>query len=652
MWINCNGTGLRKALRRWVRVSTQRLQKTDGAENEPRVGDCHLEAAPIAEGARPYHSDVTAHDVLIQYESRLGDLHTGIAQLRLPYALATVILAVAIGVFAVLSFYAIRTQMSFLWPSLPALIAALSARRLQRYGRARSRMWRLNRFYERAVERVKGNWARSGTTGTEFSHPDHVYAADLDVVGEGSLFELLCTVRTSVGRRGLANYLLNAPTLQETLLRQQAVRELQGNTDLRERIATLGEFEFLESQQATFDDWLNSPRLSFARLLPAIALTSSALLAGLVLSGFLGIMSWTNAAIWISPLIAFHSGVGLYFRSRVNRAADWLRPVSIETRVLREGLLVLERGQFRSAKLLQLAEQARNGSASLRILERFLNWFELRDRDIWFYGPSLALMAGTQLYMAIERWQRKHGESLRMWLEAWAEFEALNALAAYGYENPDNTFPEFAEGACFDAQDLGHPLLPAHSCVVNDISLTRETPFYVVSGSNMSGKSTLLRSIGLNAVLAFAGAPVRARALRLSAFSIFASLSVVDSLLAGKSKFLAEVDRLRRAIEASERGTTVLFVVDEILSGTNSRDRRIAAEAVVRTLVNRGAIGALSTHDLALTDIAEAEGLRGVNVHMGSRDEHNPMEFDYRLKPGVTKETNALAIARMAGVPV
>jgi DNA mismatch repair ATPase MutS len=229
----------------------------------------------------------------------------------------------------------------------------------------------------------------------------------------------------------------------------------------------------------------------------------------------------------------------------------------------------------------------------------------------------------------------------------------LNALSAYGYENPDNTFPELArDAACFHASDLCHPLLPAASCVANDIELQPNQPFYIVSGSNMSGKSTLLRAIGLNAVLAFAGAPVRARVLRLSGLSIFASLSIVDSLLNGKSKFLAEVDRLRQAIESEVPNSPVLFLVDEILSGTNSSDRRIAAEAVVRTLVDRGAIGALSTHDLALTEIATAKGMRGVNVHMGSRAGGDPMDFDYRLKPGVTAETNALAIARLAGVPV
>lgn len=224
----------------------------------------------------------------------------------------------------------------------------------------------------------------------------------------------------------------------------------------------------------------------------------------------------------------------------------------------------------------------------------------------------------------------------------------LNSLAAYGYENPENAFPELDDKpASFEARELGHPLLPRSSCVRNDIHLTGVSRFYIVSGSNMSGKSTLLRAIGLNAVLAFAGAPVRASALRLSGLSIFASLSIVDSLLNGKSKFLAEVDRLRQAIESDDPNRPVLFLVDEIFGGTNSRDRRIAAEAVVRTLVNRGAIGALSTHDLALTEMAGA-----VNVHMGSRSGTDPMDFDYLLKPGVTKESNALAIARLAGVPV
>jgi hypothetical protein len=588
----------------------------------------------------------------VHYENRIRELQAGIAQLHLPQVHAAAILTIALGVFLATAFYAIRGEASCFWSSLPVPVAAVSARRLQRHRELKLRMCRLKRFYDRAVRRVQGDWAATGVAGEEFLNPGHVYATDLGVVGEGSLFELLCTARTSIGRRGLADYLLQMNSLEETLLRQDAVRELQARTDLREKIATLGDFDFIESHPGAFEDWLHSPKFSAAFSLRVLSAITSALVLGAALAGILGLASWINVAIAIAPLLALHAGIGIIFRSRVNRTLPFLHSMSVETSVLREGLHILERERFQSAKLRQLAEQVRDSSRSIRKLERLLDAIGQRDKD-WFYLPSRALLAGTQSCMAIEQWRTDHGESLSVWMRAWAEFEALNALATYSFENPDNTFPEFVNTAAhFEAAGLGHPLLPNTSCVVNDVALNRECPVYVISGSNMSGKSTLLRAIGLNAVLAFAGAPVRARALRLSGLSIFASLSVVDSLLNGKSKFLAEVDRLRQAIESAVPDKPVLFLVDEIFSGTNSPDRRTAAEAVVRTLLDHGAIGVLSTHDLTLTEIVNAQGITGVNMHMASRNERDPLEFDYRLKPGVTTETNALAIARLAGVPV
>ena len=227
------------------------------------------------------------------------------------------------------------------------------------------------------------------------------------------------------------------------------------------------------------------------------------------------------------------------------------------------------------------------------------------------------------------------------------------ALACYSYEHPDNIFPKLLEGeTAFEAKSLGHPLLPVNDCVRNNISLNEQTKFYVISGSNMAGKSTLIRAIGLNAVLAYTGAPVCAEAMALSLFSVCASISVQDSLLRGKSKFLAELDRLKQAINLTANRNPVLFLIDEILSGTNSRDRRIAAEAIIKTLVERGAIGILSTHDLMLTELAASAELHGANMHMGSKDRSDPMNFDYLIKPGVTNESSALAIARLAGVPI
>jgi DNA mismatch repair ATPase MutS len=190
------------------------------------------------------------------------------------------------------------------------------------------------------------------------------------------------------------------------------------------------------------------------------------------------------------------------------------------------------------------------------------------------------------------------------------------------------------------------------ACVRNDICWDDARRFYVISGSNMAGKSTLLRTIGLNLVLAYAGAPVCAERMTASRLAICASIAVQDSLLNGKSKFMAEMERIKLALNVPSEEGPVLFLVDEILSGTNSKDRRMAAEAILRALLQQGAVGALSTHDLALTELAELPELAGANIHMGSRIDSDPMDFDYLLKPGITNQSSALAIARLAGVAV
>jgi DNA mismatch repair ATPase MutS len=324
-------------------------------------------------------------------------------------------------------------------------------------------------------------------------------------------------------------------------------------------------------------------------------------------------------------------------------------PVASEITLIHEGLDLLGSERFTASKLRVLSQRAASSGPAIRLLMPWFRVLQERTKD-WFYLPSLWLLLGSQSALAIEAWRVRHRDALKQWLDAWAEFEALNSLACYAHESPEDCWPDVEAGsAFFAAEELGHPLMPNGACVKNNISLGSPSRFFVVSGSNMAGKSTLLRSIGLAAVLAFAGAPVRARALRLGVMHVCASISIVDSLREGKSKFLAEVERLRNTLVLAD-SHPVLFLIDEIFSGTNSPDRQAAADAVVRTLAERGAVGAVSTHDIALSAIS-VHG--GANVHMASREgSDNPLDFDYRLKPGVTPESNALAIARMVGVPV
>ena len=590
-------------------------------------------------------------ELAAEYSEKIRLLQDGLDAARSQAAIATGALLLAIALLLLTGVSAIRKQAPFFIPLLMVPAIAVAGRWVRSQRREVNRTWRLRGQYEHALQRVNGEWIGNGSDGLEFHDPNHIYSNDLNVLGEGSLFELLCIARTSIGRRGLAGYLLSAPTMDEIRGRQEAVGELRDQQGLRDNLALLGKFDFNESSWETFASWLDSPELTYTNWMRAAVFVSSISVLAIVTAGFLGLLPWRGVQNLVAPLLAFHAAVGLHFRDRVKQMIGWLGPISVETQVLREGLYLMENQPFQSAKLTGLASKAKGGSAALKHLERLLAAVSERNKD-WFYGPSVILLVGTQLCWAIENWRKQHGVALRIWLEAWAEFEALNSLANYAYENSDSSFPEFSDLPMFEAKELGHPLLPVEGCVRNDIELNGQSRFYLISGSNMSGKSTLLRAIGLNAVLAFAGAPVRAGALRLSRLSVGASLSVADSLLNGKSKFMAEVDRLRQILEAASADAPVLFLVDEIFAGTNSRDRRVATEAVVRTLLERGSIGALSTHDLALTEIAEAPELGGVNVHTGSRGGGDPMDFDYRLKPGITDETNALAIARLAGVPV
>jgi len=258
-----------------------------------------------------------------------------------------------------------------------------------------------------------------------------------------------------------------------------------------------------------------------------------------------------------------------------------------------------------------------------------------------------------QLAFALEAWRRKSGPALRRWLDAVGEMEALCALAAYAWEHPADPFPEFVSGGpSFEGDDLAHPLLEESRAVRNGVRLGGDLRALIVSGSNMSGKSTLLRTVGVNVALALAGAPVRASRLRLSPLALGASIRVLDSLKGGTSRFYAEIQRLHQIMELAGGGLPVLFLLDELLHGTNSHDRRIGAEAIVRGLVDRGAIGLLTTHDLALASIAERVASRAANVHFEDHLENGRMRFDYRLRAGVVEKSNALELMRSVGLEV
>jgi DNA mismatch repair ATPase MutS len=319
-------------------------------------------------------------------------------------------------------------------------------------------------------------------------------------------------------------------------------------------------------------------------------------------------------------------------------------------------LLRLEREPLESELLAALkARIATGGVPASKQIAKLRRLIEYRDQanNQMFAIIAEPLLWSPQFAFAIERWRQTSGPHIGEWIQAVGEIEALSSIAGYASEHPEDPFPELTgEGPLFDAQGIGHPLIPPQAAVRNDVRLDREMRLLLVSGSNMSGKSTLLRSVGLNTVLAWAGAPVRAVRLRLSPLAVGAAMRAQDSLVDGKSRFYAEITRLRGVVDLIDGPVPLLFLLDEILSGTNSHDRLIGAAAVVKNLVQRGSIGLVTTHDLALAHIADDLAPNAANVHFEDHIEDGRIAFDYRMRPGVVRKSNALELMRSVGLDV
>ena len=351
----------------------------------------------------------------------------------------------------------------------------------------------------------------------------------------------------------------------------------------------------------------------------------------------------------------------------MSRALAGVESAERDLALLVEVLAGIERGRFSAPKLRALADAlAVDGATASRLVGRLRRRLGILDatRNELFAPIAYPLLVRSLTAVAVDRWRARYGGAVVRWVDVVGEFEALCSLSGYAYEHPADVFPAFVdEGPLFDAEALAHPLMSPAVAVPNDVriaGLPAEagadvargfSRALIVSGSNMSGKSTLLRAVGLNVVLAQAGAPVRAARLRLSRLALGATLRVEDSLQAGQSRFYAEILRIRDILAVARGPVPLLFLLDEILHGTNSHDRRIGADAIVRALVGAGAIGLVTTHDLALTELAgRLEGV--VNVHFEDRIEDGRMAFDYRMRPGVVEHSNALELMRAIGIEV
>lgn len=564
------------------------------------------------------------------------------------------------------------------WPAWPMPLPFLGfALLIYWHGRVRARVEDLDRaarFYEEGLARIRDRWRGLGPEGARYKDLDHLYAEDLDLFGDGSLFQLLCRARTRAGEDALAAWLM-APADPETIrARQVAVEELGPRLALREELARLGEDVHDELDPEALRAW---SALSADPLAPV----HRGLAVGFAALNVAGLAAWSAGAIpasfGVAPLVL----AGVYLALlRKPIGATGAQLAGMGSHLARLGL-VLERLEAHEADapllretVSRLTQGGVRPSAAIRRLSWLLSIRESFDRNQMLIPLSILLCLPVHFTHALVAWRARHGRAVDAWLEAAGAFEALLSLASHHFEHPEDVFPrvETHPHPLLEGQGLGHPLLPAAKCKRNDIALGTPGPspapedgadprldirgdpaptMLVISGSNMSGKSTMLRTVGINCVLALAGGTVRAASLRVTPVAIGASIHILDSLQEGQSHFFAEMARLREIVRLQEGPLPVLFLLDELMHGTNSHDRRIGALAVLRKLLANDALGLVTTHDLALGELAK-EDRRVGNAHFEYRMEDGRMVFDYTMRPGVVTASNALEVMRSLGLEV
>jgi hypothetical protein len=536
--------------------------------------------------------------------------------------------------------------------AFPALSFAVLMYRHDRVVWAHRAATRAIVFYQRGIGRIEDRWAGAGESGEQFRDEHHLYANDLDLFGHGSLFELLSIARTQAGEAHLAEWLKEPASADEIRARQEAVTELTPALDLRETLALAGaDVGAIGVEPDALVEWAERAPVLGARWLRGVAtcLTTCAV-------GSAAYMAFTGDYAYFIAVLLLEAAFSIPRRSRVQQALHAADAPARDLDVLAHVLERIESEQFGAARLIALGRQLGTAgtpaSVAIRRLHRLVELHDWQHNQ--FFGPvAAALLWGTHLAWAIEEWRRLHGEGVRTWLRTVGEFEALSSLSAYRYEHPADVWPEIVIGdAGFKGVGLGHPLLPDARMVRNDVRLWNDTRLLVVSGSNMSGKSTLLRTVGINAVLALAGAPVRATALRITPLAIGATLRIQDSLQEGRSRFFAEITRIRNLSDTARGPLPLLFLLDELFHGTNSHDRLAGASGTLRSLLNHGAIGMITTHDLAVTAVADGLSPRAINVHFEDHFEGDEITFDYSMKPGPVTRSNALALMRAVGLEV
>jgi hypothetical protein len=523
----------------------------------------------------------------------------------------------------------------------------------------------LERLNTEAIARMNRDWSKLPNKGVPGADVVPDLAVDLDLVGNASLYRLLGSANTPSGKTTLLNWLFTFAAPEEILKRQSAVQNLSAELDFRQELELRGVLMNKVPDTDSFLAWAAGPRwlletgwLRFlSRLLPVLLILI--LLTVSILSP-----AYRPVFVTLAMLcVVVNMALTFKYSPAIHRIFMKVSAFEREFGSYSDILKLLSEKRFDASKLEDLQGELTKDSVSahrqMGKLDRILQLAELRFSGMLYFPVQFFTLWDFHALFLLERWQERCGPFCERWLDVVGEMEALSALASLKHDNPGWVFPEVLRDGSptISVEAMGHPLMLPVKCVTNDLEIGPPGNFILVTGSNMSGKSTLLRSLGLNIVLAQAGGPVFARKMLLPPVVLGTSFRVQDSLEKGVSFFMAELKRIKEIIDLSEAVNptprTLLFLLDEILLGTNSFERQVAVREVLLNLLEANAMGLISTHDLSLAQISQFEGKHKA-VHfsesIGEGQDGMALHFDYQLREGISPTVNALKLLEIVGI--
>lgn len=491
--------------------------------------------------------------------------------------------------------------------------------------------------------------------GNEFIKKDHLYANDLDIFGHASLYQYLNRTNSEMGNTILANWLLNPAGKENILQKQVAVKELKGLHQWRQKLQALGTAKKIKKDTLLrLQNWFteknqfinNKVWLILQYLLPVFIITIISLNISDTISNY-----FRNYCLLIAAVVSF------YIYKKVTPIHQQVSKITDELEILSASIQLIEETNFKSDYLKQLQNKFKfqNSKASLKLeqLKKILERFDLRYNPVVFIPLAIIMQWDLQQAIALEKWKNKYHTDVLNWFNSLGEFEALNSLAILSFNHPGWCFPDIKDEHFYiEGKNIGHPLIENVKCVTNQIHINKTGKLMLVTGSNMAGKSTYLRSIGINTVLAMAGAPVCASSFSISPVQVISSMRITDNLEESTSTFYAELKKLKTVIDKVNDNEKVFILLDEILRGTNSFDRHTGSAALIKQLIKHQAVGIIATHDIELAALKNEFPENILNYHFDVQVSNDELYFDYKLKDGICNSMNASILMKKIGIDI